>query len=347
MPRVRALSRRCCASTAPSATETIGLSALPDGDRSTRRRSSRGRRCRSRRRGARPRPRATSRRSRRSGARSPRGSGSTTPRTADRRRTTPTSETPPTRARSCVRLAETGEAGLGRGAGVLRPSPGRQLRGPGGGGVPRGRHAVRVLQRRPTADGSRAGIYYVNAYELPERPLHHLATTTYHEANPGHHFQLAIEQEIPDRPALRRFGGILAGSAFIEGWGLYSERLADEMGLFEDPTTSASACSTRRRTARRGSSSTPASTRWGGTATARSRSWRRRASRTLDAVIEIDRYIALPGQALSYMIGQLEIERWRRSAEAREGSAFSLSRLPRPAARARLAAAAVAAARDG
>ena len=86
----------------------------------------------------------------------------------------------------------------------------------------------------PTADGSRAGVYYVNAFDLPTRPLHHLATTSCHEANPGHHFQLTIEQQIPDRPALRSFGGMLAGSAFVEGWGLYSERLADEMGLFVD-----------------------------------------------------------------------------------------------------------------
>ena len=64
--------------------------------------------------------------------------------------------------------------------------------------------------------------------------LHHLAAVAFHEANPGHHFQISIEQEHADRPALRRFGGILAGSAFIEGWGLYSERLADELGLYAD-----------------------------------------------------------------------------------------------------------------
>ncbi|MGZ4130263.1 MAG: DUF885 domain-containing protein, partial [Actinomycetota bacterium] len=69
-------------------------------------------------------------------------------------------------------------------------------------------------------DGSRPGVYYVNGFELGDRPRHHLATTTYHEANPGHHFQIAIEQEMGDRPALRRFGGLMAGSAFAEGWGL-------------------------------------------------------------------------------------------------------------------------------
>ncbi|HEX9236077.1 MAG TPA: DUF885 domain-containing protein, partial [Actinomycetota bacterium] len=86
----------------------------------------------------------------------------------------------------------------------------------------------------PSMDGSRPGIYFINTSDLDKRPLHHIATTTYHEANPGHHFQLSIDQGFTERPPLRRFGGIMAGSAFIEGWGLYSERLADEMGLFLD-----------------------------------------------------------------------------------------------------------------
>ena len=86
----------------------------------------------------------------------------------------------------------------------------------------------------PTDDGSRAGIYYINCYDLPDRALHHVASVTYHEANPGHHFQLALQQEMPERPPLRRFGSTLAGAAFAEGWGLYSERLADEMGLYLD-----------------------------------------------------------------------------------------------------------------
>jgi uncharacterized protein (DUF885 family) len=176
----------------------------------------------------------------------------------------------------------------------------------------------------PTADGSRKGIYYVNAYQLPERPLHHLATTTYHEANPGHHFQLSIEQEFRDRPALRRFGGILGGSAFIEGWGLYSERLAEEMGLFEDPFERLGMLDAQAHRAARLIVDTGI----------HALEWDRdRAIHQLeeagvphlDAVIETDRYISWPGQALSYKIGQLEIERWRRSAEEREGSAFSLS----------------------
>jgi uncharacterized protein (DUF885 family) len=86
----------------------------------------------------------------------------------------------------------------------------------------------------PTDDGSRAGIYYINCYDLADRALHHVASVTYHEANPGHHFQLALQQEMPERPPLRRFGATLAAAAFAEGWGLYAERLADEMGLYLD-----------------------------------------------------------------------------------------------------------------
>ncbi|HZB79271.1 MAG TPA: DUF885 domain-containing protein, partial [Actinomycetota bacterium] len=86
----------------------------------------------------------------------------------------------------------------------------------------------------PTANGERPGTYYINTHDLPGKALHQIAAVTYHEANPGHHFQIALEMEFDERPSLRRFGGLLAGSSFAEGWGLYSERLADEMGLYLD-----------------------------------------------------------------------------------------------------------------
>ena len=176
----------------------------------------------------------------------------------------------------------------------------------------------------PSADNSRPGIYYVNTSNLPERPLHHLATTTYHEANPGHHFQISIEQELSDRPSLRRFGGILAGSAFTEGWGLYSERLAEEMGLFEDEFERLGMLEAQGMRAARLVVDTGI----------HAFGWDRdRAVTTmeeagvprLDAEIEVDRYITLPGQALSYKIGQIEIERWRTAAADRDGSSFSLA----------------------
>src|SRR6185295_18909924 len=86
----------------------------------------------------------------------------------------------------------------------------------------------------PATDGSRGGTYYANGYDLPSRKYTKLATTTYHEAVPGHHFQIALEQENPNLSTFRRLGARIVGGAYVEGWGLYSEKLADEMGLFRD-----------------------------------------------------------------------------------------------------------------
>ena len=176
----------------------------------------------------------------------------------------------------------------------------------------------------PTEDGSRRGAYYINTSDLPQRPLHHIASLTYHEANPGHHFQLSIEQEITDRPALRRFGGILASSAFAEGWGLYSERLAEEMGLYVDDWERLGMLEAQGMRAARLVTDT------GIHALGWSREQAIEAMEAIgtphvDAVIEVDRYIAIPAQALSYMIGMIEIERAREAAAEREGAAFSLS----------------------
>jgi uncharacterized protein (DUF885 family) len=175
----------------------------------------------------------------------------------------------------------------------------------------------------PTADGSRAGIYYINTGDLAERPLHLLAGVTFHEANPGHHFQISIDMEFTERPRLRRFGGIGAGSAFAEGWGLYSERLADEMGLYEDEYQRLGMLDAQGWRANRLITDTGI----------HALGWDR--ERAIDqmlqagppraaAEIEIDRYIAWPGQALAYKIGQIEIERWRAEAAKRSGPDFSL-----------------------
>ena len=86
----------------------------------------------------------------------------------------------------------------------------------------------------PTLDGSRSGIYYVNTYDLPSRTYSKLASTTYHEAIPGHHFQISLEMEHPSLNVFRRLGSRLIGGAYVEGWGLYAERLADELGLYRN-----------------------------------------------------------------------------------------------------------------
>jgi len=175
----------------------------------------------------------------------------------------------------------------------------------------------------PTEDGSRPGVYYVNGFDLSRKPRHHLASTTYHEANPGHHFQIALEQEMEGRPPLRRFGGFLAGSAFTEGWGLYSERLADEMEMYDDEYERLGMLDLQGMRAGRLVTDTGI----------HALGWtRERAIQTLEeagvpnveATIEIDRYITMPGQALSYKIGQFEIEKQRVAAAEREGASFSL-----------------------
>jgi uncharacterized protein (DUF885 family) len=175
----------------------------------------------------------------------------------------------------------------------------------------------------PSADGSRKGTYYVNAGDLHGKPLHHLASTTYHEANPGHHLQIALEQELGERPPLRRFGGLLAGAAFAEGWGLYSERLADEMGLLADEPERLGMLDLQAMRAARLVVDTGI----------HAFGWSREQAiaeledagvPSIDAAIETDRYITMPGQALAYKIGQFEIEQQRADAARREGTAFSL-----------------------
>jgi uncharacterized protein (DUF885 family) len=170
----------------------------------------------------------------------------------------------------------------------------------------------------PTEDGSRPGTYYVNTGSLEQRLLHQTATTSFHEANPGHHFQISIEQEFTDRLRLRRFGGFLVGDAFVEGWGLYSERLADEMGLFLDDYERLGMLEAQAFRAGRLIVDTGM----------HALGWdRERAieqmnetgSPRVESEIEIDRYIAMPGQALAYMIGQLEIQRWRNKAAQADG----------------------------
>jgi uncharacterized protein (DUF885 family) len=175
----------------------------------------------------------------------------------------------------------------------------------------------------PSADGTRKGIYYVNGGDLDGKPLHHLATTTYHEANPGHHFQIALEQEMGDRPDLRRFGGLMAGSAFAEGWGLYSERLADEMGLFEDEAERLGMLEMQGMRAARLVVDTGIHA-FGWSRDRAIAQMEEAGVAHTDAVIEVDRYITLPGQALSYKIGQFEIEQQRANAAKRDAASFSL-----------------------
>jgi uncharacterized protein (DUF885 family) len=177
----------------------------------------------------------------------------------------------------------------------------------------------------PTIDGSRPGTYYVNTYDLPSRTYHKLAATTYHEAIPGHHFQIALEMENPELNAFRRLCARIVAGAYVEGWGLYAERLADELGLYRDDAERLGMLDAQ---AWRASRLIVDSGMHGlGWTRQQSIDWLLETglSRT-DAVIETDRYIAWPGQALSYMTGMREIRRLRRELEARDGARFDLKR---------------------
>lgn len=174
----------------------------------------------------------------------------------------------------------------------------------------------------PSADGSRKGMYFINTYDPASRHLHRLAATTFHEAVPGHHFQLAIEQELEGLPAFRRFGARIAAGSFIEGWALYTEQLAGEMGLYRTPLERFGALETEAWRAARLVVDTGI----------HALGWTRQQSidllieraglSLLEAETETDRYISWPGQALSYMIGQREILTLRAQLEARDGDRF-------------------------
>lgn len=175
----------------------------------------------------------------------------------------------------------------------------------------------------PSADTTRPGTYYVNAYDLPTRTYSKLASTTYHEATPGHHFQISLESENTDLNLFRRFGSRFAGGAYVEGWGLYSERLADEMGIYRNEAERFGMLDAQAwRAARLVVDAGLHALRW-----TRQQSIDQLLSAGLtetDAVIETDRYICWPAQALTYKVGQREIERLRREISARDGSEFDL-----------------------
>jgi uncharacterized protein (DUF885 family) len=174
---------------------------------------------------------------------------------------------------------------------------------------------------QPALDGSRPGTYFTNAYRAAERDRFTAEAVAFHEAVPGHHFQLALAQETKGLPPLRRLAGI---TAHIEGWALYAERLADEMGLYSSDITRLGLLAEDSARAARLVVDTGLHARgW-----SRQRAVDFLRSHTLlsegDVQAETDRYIEWPGQALSYMVGRLEIQRLRAVAERELGAAFDL-----------------------
>jgi uncharacterized protein (DUF885 family) len=176
----------------------------------------------------------------------------------------------------------------------------------------------------PTIDGSRQGQYYINTYQPEERQLHRIAAITFHEATPGHHFQIGIEMELQGLPAFRILGARMAGGAYVEGWGLYTERLADEMDLYADDRERMGMLEAQAfRAARLVVDSGLHAMGW--TRDQAVTFMHERGSLPMvDAEIEVDRYTVWPAQALSYKIGQREIERARADVSSRMGSRFDL-----------------------
>jgi uncharacterized protein (DUF885 family) len=185
----------------------------------------------------------------------------------------------------------------------------------------RAQSAAGAFYERPSADGRRPGIFYVNTYDLKGQPRYGMETLSLHEASPGHHFQVTIQQELTGLPRVRRFDFY---AAYGEGWALYCESIGKELGLFTDPYQYYGRLNDEMLRAMRLVVDTGL----------HARGWsREQAIRYMldhsslaetDVIAEVERYIAWPGQALSYKVGQLRISAMRARAEAALGSKFDV-----------------------
>jgi uncharacterized protein (DUF885 family) len=173
----------------------------------------------------------------------------------------------------------------------------------------------------PALDGSRPGIYYANTYEVENRFRQACEATAFHEAVPGHHFQLTIAMELDELPLLRRLS---APNAYAEGWGLYTERLAREMGLYSDDVALLGMLTLDSMRAARLVVDTGLHAKGWSKQQALDYMQQNTPMAAVEIESEVDRYIAEPGQALAYMVGRLEILRIRAEAEAALGDRFDI-----------------------
>ncbi len=185
----------------------------------------------------------------------------------------------------------------------------------------REKSAGKAFYQRPAPDGSRPGTYYVNLYDLKSMSKTELEALAYHEALPGHHLQLAIQTELGDLPAFRKFGGV---TAYSEGWGLYTEELGKDMGFYTDPYSDFGRLGMELwRACRLVVDTGIHDKRWS----------REKAIKYLtdntpnpdgDIRKAIERYIVYPGQATAYMIGKLKIMELRARAQKQLGDKFTM-----------------------
>ncbi len=179
-----------------------------------------------------------------------------------------------------------------------------------------------IAYYRPAAvDGTRPGTYYVNTFEPGTRPRYEVEALAFHESVPGHHVQIALAQELTGLPEFRKHIGV---TAFVEGWGLYAEGLADELGLYSGPRERLGRFNFDAWRACRLVVDTGIHALGWSRAQAISFMENNSLEETKDIVNEVDRYIAWPGQALAYKLGEREIRRLRNDAQQRMGAKFDL-----------------------
>ncbi|NJC04576.1 uncharacterized protein (DUF885 family) [Sphingomonas kaistensis] len=172
-----------------------------------------------------------------------------------------------------------------------------------------------------TPDGSRPGVFYFNAYDLPSRTTPGINTLYLHEGSPGHHFQISLAQENEALPSFMRFGG---NTAYAEGWALYAETLGYDMGLFKDPYQRFGTLSDEMLRAMRLVVDTGLHAKgWSRDQAIAYMLANSNMGRT-DATAEVERYIAIPGQALAYKLGSLTIQRLRAKAQGELGDRFDI-----------------------
>lgn len=181
--------------------------------------------------------------------------------------------------------------------------------------------AAGAFYQGPSEDGKRPGIFYINSYNLKAQPNFIVETLSLHEAAPGHHFQVAIQQELKELPRFRRFNNYVA---YAEGWALYAESIGRELGVFTDPYQWYGRLSDEMLRAMRLVVDTGL----------HSKGWTREQAiqymldnssmAESDVVAEVERYIVWPGQALGYKVGQLRISAMRAKAERELGARFDV-----------------------